>query len=263
MITTVKQAHDAFIEKEEQLQLWERDVAGVRYWHPIRFDVYSLVLHALGLQGQRHGSWRSRPISDWLTPEPARWGPALKRSRWSDVSPVDLLVFSHARHVFHDGAWECPYTQPLLAHLPHSRVVIEQGFQGLHYYPNHTPGLKYLEPQMNLASARVYAKLGPNCGVNARARLELGSIVDALSTEFGIRLDVESIAPLVRKAVRRELGLGPVYRRLLDRAKPKMVVHVVHYSHRIFPMTRAARERGIPVVELQHGTMGEYAVAVR
>jgi hypothetical protein len=155
-----------------------------------------------------------------------------------------------------DGAWQCPYTEPLLEGLPHSRVVIEQGFQGMHHHPNRTRGLKYVEWAMNLGSARVVLRRGPSSGFEKRDRLELAERLLRLERAFGIEIPIDSVVAFAKQALRRELGLGAAYRRLLDRIRPKALIVVVHYSHRLFPIVRAARERGIPTIELQHGVIG-------
>ncbi len=253
---TVRQAHDAFIEFEEAWQLWDRTIAGVSYWHPMRFDVFGILLQYLGLHGERHGSWKARPLRDWVTPRPSHWMPALDRLRWNNINPVDLLVLNHPRHIFFDGAWQCNYTEPLLDGLPHSRVVVEQGFQGLHYHPNQTRGLKYVEAAMALGNLRVYLRHGFGCGLNRNERVELREICAALGQAFGVEVPVRPIVELAKRTVRRELGVGHYYGRLLDRARPKVVLNVIHYSHRVFPFTSAARMRGIPTVEIQHGLIG-------
>src|SRR6185312_7945648 len=53
-----------------------------------------------------------------------------------------------------------------------------------------------------------------------------------------------------------QLGLAPQLQRLLDQVQPRLVVNVVGYRlvHQI--LTLCARTRGIPVAELQHGTIG-------
>jgi hypothetical protein len=254
---SLQQVHDAFLNLEEEAGLWELRAYGRRYWHNIRYDVWGAVQRSLGLSGVKHGSWRSRPLSTWITPRPSHWADAVRRSTWHDLEPADLLVFNHPRHVLDDGAWRCAYSDPLLANLPHSRWVIEQGFQGLHYLPNRTQGLKYIE----WAKLRAYTKFALRDGwrggrLAAVDRREVVRWVQLLRARLGGGPDDEKALSLVRIAIRRIVALTELFERLLDDVQPRVVVHVVHYNFRSMVMTPLAKARGIPVVEVQHGFIG-------
>jgi hypothetical protein len=59
----------------------------------------------------------------------------------------------------------------------------------------------------------------------------------------------------IASAVALEKAAVPLLRKWLRRLGVKCVVEVVHYAIANMALTRAAHEEGIPVVELQHGTV--------
>jgi hypothetical protein len=254
---SLQQVHDAFLAAEESAGLWELRAFGQKYWHSIRYDVWGAVLRGLGLTGAKHGSWRDRPFSTWVTPRPKHWADAAWRSTWHDLRPADLLVLNHPRHVLDRGAWCCAYSDPLLRDLPHSRWVIEQGFQGLHYVPNRTRGLKYLEAAKLAAYARFALRDAWRGGrLTAGEQREVLDWAQLLRRELGAGPDDRAALSLARTAVRRLVALSDLFEGVLDRVQPRAVIHVVHYSFRSLVMTPLARARAIPCVELQHGFIG-------
>lgn len=246
----------AFIEFEERMGLWELEAAGQRYWHQIRFHVYNEVLRSRGLVDQAQRSWRDRKLSDWLANvRPRHWPHAVERSLWRDMDQADVLIINHPRHVREGEQWVCPYTQPLLAGFSPSYWVMEDVWQGIHNFPQPDFRLKYLEWQVLVAQA-AFVLRHAGAGLSPAERRSVLGWQGELSRTLGGAPSPERALGMVRGAVREVGALSHVYERLLDRARPRLVVMVVHYSYRCLPLTTLARERGIPVAELQHGTLG-------
>jgi hypothetical protein len=254
---TPRELHDAFLDLEVSAGLWDERAYGQDYWHNVRWDIWGHVQQALGMGGPKQRTWRSRPWQTWLKPRATHVLDNLRRSSWHDLAPADLLVFNHPRHVLDGGAWHCPYSGPVLEQLPHSRWVIEQGFQGVHYSPNHTRGLKYIE----WAKWAEYARFAARDGWRG-ARLNEGDVLrvrrwaQMIRTRLGGGPNDDQALALVRTAIRRKIALGQLFERLLDTVQPRVMIHVVHYSFRGLVMTPLAKARSIPVVELQHGFIG-------
>jgi hypothetical protein len=221
--------------------------------------VFNLVRQSLGLMDRPQRSWRHRPVSSWLANvRPSHWGPAVQRSTWRWLEPADLLVINHPRLVRRGDLWVCPYTYPLMRGLRTSHWVIEDVQQGIHPHPQPGFRLKYLEWQFLLAQLGYLARHGSGRGrLNAKERDGVRAWCAELKETFGGGPSEERALGMTRAAVRELVAFKGLYGRLLDRVKPKLIVLVVNYSYRCVPMTRMARERGIPVAELQHGVMGQ------
>ncbi len=256
--SSTQEVHDALIALEEEEGFWELEAYGVRYWHHIRHAVFNSALVSLGLMGRPQGTWRDRKLGDWLGDlPPSYFPPALERASWSDLGQSDILLINHPRHVRQGDHWVCPYTQPLLEAAPYSHWVVEDVHQGVHAHPQRDGRLKYLEWPFLFAQARFLARHGLTGGRLGRAeKNEVRRFSDALTRRLGGGPSNERALALTRAAVREISAFTELYDRLLDRVDPKLVVLVVGYSYRCLPMTKLARGRGIPVAELQHGTMG-------
>lgn len=255
MSPTVADVHDAFIAFEEEAGLWDAAVDGVTYWHQIRYGVFGRLLRALDLMTGARAAGRPPPkvqarhFTDVFTSRDPRW-------RLDDLTPADLLVYAHPRPTRRaDGSVICQYTEPLLEGLPYSRWVIKTAYRKEHHGPNHTPGLRFLDRAVLAAEARQLAR-GRVVTVTRGARREVARWGPALDERFGCRLDRGHLRHLIREACRVIPSLEALYGDLLDRVRPKAVVQVIGYSSRILPLTAVARRRGIPVVEMQHGTIG-------
>ncbi len=256
------EVHDEFIRFEEETGLWDLCAGGKRYWHQVRYHVFGELVMALGLMGPRQGSWLDKPLSSWLKPRPGHWRQALSRCRWGDLEQADLLVFNHARHMWNGREWVCSYTHPLLEGLSGSRWTIEDRYLGQHYHPMRGDRLKYLDLKLAIAYARAALRLG--IGGVLLSRTERRGIQDwtsELGRRFGGSPTPEKMQSPVRIAVSQIAGLGEIYEWLLDRVRPCAVLQVVHYSYRTLTVTPLAKQRGIPVVELQHGLIGPVHLA--
>lgn len=261
--TSQQDVHDAFIALEESAGLWDLQAYGQRYWHQIRQPVYMQVLQATGLMGRPQRSWRDRPLSSWLgTVQPSHWPHAARRANWANLDRADVLVINHPRHVERQGQWVCPYTQPLLEGLPDSHWVVEDVWQGVHSHPQSGARLKYLEWNFLFSQIGFLMRHGLTGGRLDGAEREAAAtwraqLQDALG---GAPAQAKALA-MTRAAVRELAAFEVLYGRLLDRVQPKLIVMVVHYSYRCLPLTALARQRGIEVAELQHGTMGSTHLA--
>lgn len=256
-MTPLQTAHDAFIAYEEAHDLWSLTAYRRPYWHFLRYEVFGWIAQALGLQGRRHGGFADKPWREKLAVHPRRWPHTARRSHWRDLRPVDLLVLPHPRYVPLDGTWVCPYTGPLATGLPHSRYVVKDLYEGRHPHPLVAADLRYLE------WARRAAELGflasdawRGAWLTKQDRATLDAWVSDLERAFGVSLDHDKVFGFLRKSVRNDLTLEKVYHRLFDKTRPRAVVAAVHYTHRNLAMTRVAKARGIPVVEVQHGFFG-------
>ncbi|MBW2529005.1 MAG: hypothetical protein JRI23_32815 [Deltaproteobacteria bacterium] len=258
-----KQLHDRFVRLEEAAGWWDLEAYGQKYWHQIRYGVFSALLQSHHPIGKPQLTWRDRPLSSWIrNVRPTHWAPAVRRSLWWDLDPADVLVINHPRHVRLGDEWVCPYTEPLLRQLDRSYWVLEDVWQGVHSHPQSGPRLKYLEWSVLTEQVRFLARHGLTGGrLSSAEQRQVRTWCETLQAELGGGPSVQRALSLTRAAVRELAALRRLYGALLARVEPKLIVLVVHYSYRCLPLTATARERGIPVAELQHGTLGETHLA--
>ena len=248
----------AFIAFEEREQLFERKLLGVAYWQLIRHDVFRETMQALGLSGPAHVRLEELPLGSWLGPQLRQLRTTLARSQlWHPrAARADLLVATHPRWLPYHGRFICPYSQPLLWGSSRSRLLLTGHFQGRYFTPDAGEPTRYVDLSLALAHAefRVRELLGR--GLTAPEHRQLDDLTQRLAAQLGAAIEPSIVLRRARTAVLSQLGLMPQLRRLLDHVQPRLIVNVVGYRlvHQI--LTLCARERGIPVAELQHGTIG-------
>lgn len=253
LATEFDDVHRRLLNVEEDLGLFELEEDGAAVWERLRKDVFNLASNTLDalLDGGAGtgGVSPARRVSRWtwqIGANAVRRNPLL-------ASEHDLLFWGHERRKLRDdGRWWDLYCDPLHEGLKYDYVHLESPIRDTHMTPAKTDSLRYLDldyygKRLVPALGLVDYELSP--GTTARLRRASGR----LEAEFG--LDVDLVALARRHFTRRQVS-KPLYRRILRRVDPSVVVLVVSYGKETF--IEACRERGVPVVELQHGIIHPY-----
>ncbi|MEY4580654.1 MAG: hypothetical protein RL701_5357 [Pseudomonadota bacterium] len=249
----------AFIAFEEREQLFDRQLLGVAYWQLIRQDIFRETLQLLGLAANAHLRLEQLPLQQWLLPQLRQLPTTLRRSRFTHLPPAELLVATHPRYLQHRGQYICPYSQPLLWGTPHSRALLTGHYQGQYFAPDAGERTGYVD--LGLAWAHAVFKLRElaRSGFTGEQQRELAALATRWAEQLGAAASTawsQAWQRRARTAVLTSVGLTPWFERLLDRMRPRLVVEVVGYRLVNQLLTLSARGRGIPVAELQHGTIG-------
>jgi len=121
-----------------------------------------------------------------------------------------------------------------------------------HFKPARTQCIKYLDLPLYLAAVRRKISLVRVSLSKSDVRL-LRAIQVKLQEHFRVQIDVGGI--VYRNLLFRK-SLLPSYHALLEKMAPRLVVLVCSYGRETF--VEACRTTGIPVAELQHGTISPY-----
>jgi hypothetical protein len=246
----------AFLDFEEREHLFERTALGVAYWQLIRHDVFRETLEALGQSAQAHLRLEQLPLRTWLAPQLRQLPTTLARSQLWSLPRADLLVATHPRWLPHQGRYICPYSQPLLWGTSRSRLLLTGHYQGRYFSPDAGEPTRYVDLSLALSHGQFRLRELLGRGLHAHDERELNELARRLAAQLGAAPEPAAIRRRVRTAVLAQLGLMPLLSRMLDQVQPRLVVNVVGYRlvHQL--LTLSARARGIPVAELQHGTIG-------
>lgn len=244
---TLRTVTEAFLEMENELDLLRGP--GRLAWEAARFSLHQRLLVALGAVGQGQVAHaevqRSRVLRAWGHARNALERPSLA------ARPAELLFVGHPRRRrMPDGTWTDPYVDPLLVELGPAATVVEPPHLGDHRTPPRVPGVRYLDDIMLWSGLR--GSLGSGRAEEGEARAA-ASTAEALGRRFGADVAVASRLEEVRRHRATALDL---YGALLDRVAPRVLVVVCAYGRE--PLIEAAKARGIPVVELQHGIIYPY-----
>ena len=243
---------DLFLDQE--VPLFNRQIGGLYYWHPLRFHFYEMVLQSKGWiekQDRRKSTQKIELIKIAFS----LIQHTILHNWRSDASPSDLLVMNVTGNVRETHCYSDRYTDPLLAHLS-SFSVWEQPAQWRHRErkpcANHVD-LDSLHAESFLLQP-FYRKW------EKAIRAEAAHLADWAETELEVRLSIKKIAFLIRLSfMYHKILTAPIKRRLI-RKKVRCILMVNHYDPIKMLVTRIAKSLGIYVIELQHGNMGKYHV---
>ena len=250
---------------ERDADLFSREVCGVRFWHYIRFNVYStLILPRFVPMDTAHpdmhvkasrkkgfaGRAVSRIIGGWRTFRMLTFGNPSLALRRRDV----LISLAPRTTVLPTGRRIRLAVDFFVEKLKSSWCVLEFPVGAAGYPPNDGPGRTFRWEAAKRAVgafkvSRSFRDLMP----------EIASVAENLAREiserFGIDVDEAVVCRRIESAVVLERAVVPLLRKWLRRLGVRCVVEVVHYASANMALTRAAHAEGLPVVELQHGTV--------
>jgi hypothetical protein len=217
---------DRFHAIERELRLFESSVDGELWWDSVRFDVcYYLYGCLTGLTyssghftpPRRLGILRRRLLREWL----------MIRAR---LLRREVLAIRAARNVV-EGRPRDVVFDPLAGLLPASALTINTMPRRYHL-PDHDP-------------ARWPGTVPQS----------LPDLIHALLDAFGIdHARAARLDELIRRVRGEYASQLAGYRRLFAAARPKAVLMVQNGMEKA--LFHAARERGVPVAEVQHGLIG-------
>lgn len=262
---SLSSAFARFSAFERDADLFSREVCGVRFWHYVRFNVYStLVLpHIVPMdaahpdkhvKAARKNGFVDRAVSricgGWRTFWMLTTGnPSLALKR------RDVLVSLAPRTTsLPDGRRIRLAVDFFVERLKSSWCVLELPVGPAGYPPNEGPGRAFRWEAAKRAAA-VFRASREFRGILPGIASAAECLSRAISESFGIEVDDAVLRRRIASAVALEKAAVPLLRKWLRRLGVKCVVEVVHYAIANMALTRAAHEEGIPVVELQHGTV--------
>ena len=238
---------EQFKKFEQEKCLFEKTVNGIGIWERIRFGILREIKQQSGA-GQAHTRLALDQRDNvegaklWLRN-------IFKKNPYLAPSSEMLFVGHPRRKKKEDGYWWDLYCDPIHESCTLDAVHFEMPHLLEHKSPAKTPSLRYLE--FIHYSGTIQRKLGLyDVSLSEEDRSVLSEIERKIRDEFGASIDLESkVQRLLRN---RDCRLW-LYERLLDRVDPKIAVVVVSYGKHTF--IEACKNKGVPVVELQHGVI--------
>jgi hypothetical protein len=169
------------------------------------------------------------------------------------------LILNHPRKKIDEGYYIDIYTDPWLSVLNDNYYVFE-GFVNInfaHYKPTKTKNLYYLDV-LQLPSHLI--RFLPVSVKFSGAELQ---IIEEIENKIKNRWSIQNfgLKNKIEYTIKRLKFVKPGINRLLKKTNPSKIINVVSYSFINQAFTYYAKNRNIPVFELQHGTVGKYHIA--
>lgn len=235
---------------EDRHKLLDMEISAVKIWQACRMHVYYKLAEDCGLYEPphvAHTNKRSR-LPQLMT---------FARSLFLDnpfrgAEPTEIAIFDHTRSNRVGDQIADIYSCFLcdeLRELDKDFTIFERPF--LHRY---TKDHDYKRRRAGLIDSlsSVLAHL-PGPRVDPAELKMIRNIEAEIASDLGVKLNLENI---FSKQIKRFKLRRYLYGRLLEKYRVKKVYLVVSYF--LAPLIDAAKQRGIPVLELQHGVINRY-----
>lgn len=247
---------DEFLKIEEKYGLYEDVIQGVNYWNYIRFWMfnYDIMEQHLGLT---HRSTEKKKVT--LDACRDLFRAYLKgRKQLHHHGKRDVMFIVHPRRVETDGVFMSSYTD-CIEEMFDTSISIEVPHPFLQFKNVMTKNIYY--PFEKLISFKLSCFWTNKICKNKKTRLvdeiktHLQKPFQEINEIYGIDLNIEKWANEAAGLIPKVKYYRKVMNCLLDKFDPKIVVEVVSYNTYCMAFNEVARERNIPIIELQHGTM--------
>lgn len=249
------------VEEQFPVETWSID--GVRVWPLVKADIHMETshgwrrAHAPPAAPKLRDRFPVRPALEMLQSR-ARRRATKQHDGVNDapLCPVDALLYSDSAFIKLDGKFYDKICDPVIDVLHaqgRSTTLVTPLSEFRH--PRHTPSY-FIQPALD--RARVEARLRSSISTRLPLQVELPQFAPATaqfraevpSARIGDRAYYVRLVTYVKTFQR-------VYRRLLARARPKVVFIVSYHGLETMALIRECHARGIVSVDLQHGAINE------
>lgn len=242
------------LEVERKYIKFNDTIDGFTYWTFARYEIiWDIIKKKMGY-GEAHSQG-----SISLVRKIKMLFNAVARGKCS-VKNVDMLVLNHERRVYNGKEYECIYTDEIVQKLG-GAVVVERPYRESHFTPVPTPNIIYTDAAeiestiwlliYKFLRKKKYEEIKKT--VEQRIDLVCAKMCESLNVENDLTKYVDLITNLyVVYKVKRKY-----YEKLIYKYCPKAIMEVVSYNFDCMVVNEIAHDKGIPTIELQHGTTGK------
>jgi hypothetical protein len=238
---------DEFYKIEQEFNVFKIRVNGVLIWERIRFDLYRKLSEKVGAGKAVYHTERSirnkvRGLFTYLLN-------TLKKNPFF-IGKKEIVVFGHPRRKQDEnGVWWDIYCDPIYKNIDLDYVHFETPYSMEHKKPASTRNMKYLDI-VNILVNLPLPKQFPKLKIINKNRRKIAAIEKSISEKYGVSINIWA---LIRESLQERLMTRWIYKFVLKKIQPKIVFVVVSYTKET--LIEVCKDLGIPVVELQHGTI--------
>lgn len=247
---TSEELIEKFLRLEEENHFFNLKISNYKFWHYIRFDVYTTLM-------ENYGLFNKNVSVDGKLNKKVDFLELLKRVMVKNqffLCKKDILIFSNPRMVKEGDYYKCLYTDLISKNLENSYYIFDNSYNDEFYFPRNVSNVKNSNPYSYMAA------FSPNDKVPFEGRMLEERIYSVIEKNFerplSVKQKIKINSTLINFLNERD-GLRDYYQYILKRIKPKVIIIVCYYSFKMMVLCETAKEMNIPVVELQHGTMGK------
>jgi hypothetical protein len=246
---------------EQKLDLLAWDIEGIKIWQHLRMHIYYKITHQLGVL-EKH---RTRTAPDYIRVlNVLRLCYALAKDFFAGPfrgKKIDTLLISHGRVFGGDKIPYDPYLDPYVRDLEKSNthyLLLEMPENGLYRLGStytHCSRLLMLHNTLLRVLHRIMSKIQGRFTLRRADTERVFEIERMLQQQLGLNPGF-GLAKFIRDHLVSFFYQYRIYRHLLRKRAPSRVLLTTAYFKA--PLIKAAREMGIEVAEVQHGTCSRY-----
>lgn len=249
---SVKEVCDIIFSLEEKYDLNHMKIQGIYVWQLVRVYVYyeiSLKIGVFGSPQQGKVTFKDKVLS---------FLPFIKNSLFSNPLSgnyhKDILIFDHPRKVIHNGEYRDIYSYFLIDALnnagnTNTYELIESPYLNKHYTKKEDY-IKYND--RILLGSYIHKKLA-NLKFKSCEMDKIANLQRKLISNFNIEIDLFNI---IRNHIFDFKYHYKKYDKLFKKRTLKYAFVIVAYENQA--MIAAAKDNGVEVIEIQHGTISNY-----
>lgn len=255
---------DEFIKFEYEEDLFNKEIQGVKFWHYIRFSIYTEILkqkYKIGLtrsnlSGKKFITrvwYKIMQIPDFILKNPLY---GLKQK--------DILVLNSARRIRNGRYYDDIYTDDILKNVNRTYYVLEEPILEKHLKPIRTENIRYFDYIIFIIQVKIifFKFINPKYGNLCKTDInEIYLLLNKINKILNVNMDNDRVFKEIKKLILMYKFSKKYYEKILDRIKPKVIIEECSYRFSRFLFNEIAKRKGIPTIELQHGAMGKYLIA--
>lgn len=182
------------------------------------------------------------------------------------IHHADFIFLSHERRIKTGNYFECIYTDELVKKYNNS-VVLERSYQGQHLAPVQTDNIYYTD-MLSIKAELFYLlhycfKTKKYKRVYREVQKSFAKPLEEIGLAYHYPIQYKRIYDSLTKIVLQFSLTRKELKKIFDKISPKVIVETVSYSRFCMMINEIAKEKGIPTIELQHGTMHDSHAAYR
>ena len=249
---------NVFNEIEEKYNLNELNINGYYYWNYLRKEVFVSCAKKKNNLGNAHSNRKINLVQKIRNVKGKIVNILFgKKMKEEDCS---ILVLNHPRRVLVDDLYECIYTDEIVDNLTQT-VVLEEAYQDKHYKPARTKNIFYtdiLDIYIYIYSS--FYRFFKSKRFKNIKEIMVESIrepIADLNRLYEINIESKQFENSLIYGYCSYIAEKRYFNRIITKLNPKIILEVVSYGRKSMVINEIAFEKGIPTVELQHGTIGK------